>query len=458
LNKLGVELKIPAPPPNFQELFHQLATGDRFLKVLDASQAGSPSEKYLPWDKLRYKTPPEGLTHEEWWIAIKVARRGAQRALPLLLDMQGEPFTYVLPDEVLEAVDAVTRAASGHITISEQVTNPATRDRYIISSLIEEAITSSQLEGASTSRRVAKEMIRSGRPAKNRSERMIINNYRAMLRISELRDETLTPDLICEIHRIVTEDAIDNPDGAGQIQSNDAERIAVYSEDDHLLHRPPPVAELAERMQRLCAFANGEDTETYVPPVIRAMAVHFMVGYDHYFEDGNGRTARALFYWAMLRQGYWLTEFLAISRILKQAPSQYARSFLLTEQDDGDLTHFFIYHLAVVRRAIRDLHAYLAAKAEELRQLQLSIKAQPGEFNHRELSLLEHAVRNPGATYSTQAHASVHHTSGETARHDLHHLEGRGLLQRQKLGRRNVWTPAPDISARLSKPYETTTD
>jgi Fic family protein len=443
-------LKTPAPPPDFDDLFKQLASSDRVLTVLEATQASSPSQRYLPWDKLRYKTPPDGLTHDEWWVAIKLGRRSAQRPLDLLRDVGGRPFSYALPDEVLESVDAVTRAASGHITISEQVTNPATRDRYIISSLIEEAITSSQLEGASTSRRVAKEMIRSGRPAKNRSERMIVNNYRAMLRISELRDEQLTPDLICELHRVVTVDAIDDPDGAGKIQTDDADRIAVYSDDDELLHRPPPVSELPERMQRLCDFANGDDGGGYVPPVIRAMAVHFMVGYDHYFEDGNGRTARALFYWVMLRQGYWLTEFLAISRILKRAPSQYARSFLLTEQDDGDLTHFFIYHLDVILRAIRDLHEYLALKADELRRLQRTIKSRPGEYNHRELSLLEHAVRNPGATYSAQGHASVHLTSGETARQDLHHLEERGLLNRYKLGRRNVWSPAVDLAERLS--------
>ena len=53
-------------------------------------------------------------------------------------------------------------------------------------------------------------------------------------------------------------------------------------------------------------------------------------------------------------------------RVLRAAPARYARSFLLTEQDDGDLTHFFIYHLGVVERAIADLHAYLARKVDEM--------------------------------------------------------------------------------------------
>ena len=83
---------------------------------------------------------------------------------------------------------------------------------------MEEAITSSQLEGAATSRRVAKDMLRSGRTPKNRSERMIVNNFRAMQRIRELRATPLSPALICDLHRIVTEGTLDNPEGAGRIQ------------------------------------------------------------------------------------------------------------------------------------------------------------------------------------------------------------------------------------------------
>jgi Fic family protein len=123
------------------------------------------------------------------------------------------------PDEIFRLTEEISRRASGMIAVPEPVTNPATRDRYVVNSLIEEAITSSQLEGASTSRRVAKEMIRSGRNPKDRSERMILNNYNGMLRVGELRDKDLTPDLVCELHRIITEGTLDDPAAAGQVQS-----------------------------------------------------------------------------------------------------------------------------------------------------------------------------------------------------------------------------------------------
>ncbi|HZU15141.1 MAG TPA: hypothetical protein VFD01_00840 [Candidatus Dormibacteraeota bacterium] len=134
---------------------------------------------------MRYRNPPAGMTHQEWWLAVKLMRSSMRRSLPLY-DARGKPFTCALPDEVLRGIEAVNRDASGEISISEQVTNPAIRDRYLVNSLIDEAITSSQLEGASTTRQVAKQMISSGRRPRNRDEQMILNNYLAMRRISEL--------------------------------------------------------------------------------------------------------------------------------------------------------------------------------------------------------------------------------------------------------------------------------
>lgn len=439
-------MKVPASPPDPQRIWRALGD-DRFLEILASTRTSATSGEYLPWDKLRFKTPPEGLTHEEWWLATRVTRQQASRRIEGLLDKAGHPFTYNLPDVVLRQCDEISRGASGQITISEQVTDAETRDRYVINSLIEEAITSSQLEGAVTSRRVAKDMLRTGRDPRNVSERMIFNNYVAMRRIVELKEQPLTPELVLEIHRIVTDGTLENPESAGKIQDDDAERISVWGDGDQLLHRPPPVAELPERLERLCAFANGDIGPDYLPSALRSITIHFMMGYDHYFEDGNGRTARALFYWSMLREGFWLAEFLTISKILKEAPAQYARSFLLTEQDDGDLTHFFIFHLQVITRAIAELHAYLNYKAEELAQTRRSLADLADQLNHRQLAVLEHVAKIPHATVTAASHALSHRVSEQSARNDLMALEQQGLLTRVKQGRKHAWVAATSPSA-----------
>lgn len=440
------------PPPDFDELMGQvLAIGHEALTRVFASKAVSAAtDPYLPWDKMRHKQPPRDLSLNEWWLATKFARRAIAREL-LFVTVSGDHFTYTLPDEILRLSEAISKRASGQIAISEQVTNAATRDRYIISSLIEEAITSSQLEGASTSRVVAKEMIRSGRSPRDKSERMILNNFNAMRLVGELRNTPLTPELVCEIHRVVTDGTLDDPSMAGRLQSSadPLDRVAVFSNAQQVVHIPPPASELPSRLAQLCVFANEEVSSTWIHPIIRALAIHFAVGYDHYFEDGNGRTARALFYWGMLKQGYWLTEFLSISRILKKAPSQYMNSFIMTEQDDGDLTYFLIYHARVIERAINDFDKYLAGKVAELRETRALLSATPGEYNYRQLAILESALKGSAPFYTVRSHAQSHNVSYETARQDLMDLERRDLLARRKLSRQFIWVPISDLGERI---------
>jgi len=130
--------------------------------------------------------------------------------------------------------------------------------------------------------------------------------------------------------------------------------------------------------------------------------LHFWLAYDHPFEDGNGRTARALFYWYMRTRGYWLVEYLSISRILADAPAKYGRAFLLTETDERDTTHFIVYQLDVVQRAVDELHAYLDRKVKEVRDVERLMRTESAEFNHRQLALLGHAIRNSGQVYTFQ--------------------------------------------------------
>lgn len=442
-------MRLPATPPDTEALLQQLTSDpERFVHVMTTPVAAASG--YPHWDTLRRKPAPEGLTPQEWWLRVKTTRLENARLLPSLLDKEGRPFWFVIPDEVLELNDEITRAGSGQIVVSDLVANDETRNRYVISSLMEEAITSSQLEGAVTTRVEAKLMLRSRREPRNTSERMIVNNYRAMQYILAHHRDPLTPQMVKRIHAIVTDATLDDPDAAGQLQTLEEQRVAVVDvRDGQVVHQPPDASTLSERLARLCEFANGTDQGTYLPPALRAIAMHFMVGYDHYFADGNGRTARALFYWSMLHEGFWLAEFLTVSTILRQAPARYSRSFQLTETDDGDLTYFFLYHLRVIRRAIDELAVHLERKMGEMRAMQQRLREQPGEFNHRQIALLDHALRNPGFAYSAVSHASSHGVTEQTARNDLSDLEARGYLQRGKQGRQFTWSATPDPSTLL---------
>lgn len=338
--------------------------------------------------------------------------------------------------------------ASGRITIADTVTNPATRDRYVLTSLIEEAITSSQLEGASTSRKVAKEMLRSGREPVTHSERMIANNFKAMQFVVKNQQRTMTPDFLYEIHRIVTAGTLDDDDAAGRLQRPEEVRVRVFGDGEQVLHTPPLAAELPARLDVMCDFANGSLETGWIHPVVRAIVLHFWMGYDHYFEDGNGRTARAVFYWSMLRQGYWLSEFLTISTILRKAATAYANSFLLTESDDNDLTYFVLHHLRVLDKALTDLQKYLQRKMAEVAEVESLLRPGTG-LNHRQRALLGEALRDSHAVFTIDGHRRLHQVTYQTARTDLLDLTDRELLTQDRVGRAYVFIPSADLGAHL---------
>jgi Fic family protein len=441
-------MRIPMSPPPYRDILERLVLRDAPRFTLLLSQYAEPArlQNYLPWDELRHRQAPGDLTIDEWWAVTRMARQLMLRPLPLV-DQLGQPLCYGLPDELLREVQFVETSLGARVGLRPEFARAGHRERFLIDSLIEEAITSSQLEGASTTRRVAQEMIRSGRRPRDRSERMILNGYQAMQRVGELRHEELTAELVNEIHRIVTDGTLDNPDSAGRFQLPSEERIRVQDDQGTVLLTPPPAAQLPERMQRLCNFANGGAESGYLPPVVRALTVHYMLAYEHPYEDGNGRTARALFYWSMLRQGYWMTEFVSISRILRTAPVQYARSYLYTQTDGNDLTYFLLHQLRVLHRAIDDFHRYLDRKLAELREVRWLLVDGAEDFNPRQLDLLNGAIRNLDQVYTLHSHQVSHGISLETARQDLYGLEAHGLLVREKVGRAFQFRPAPDLAA-----------
>lgn len=412
-------------------------------------------DRHLHWDELRRRPAPHALTHEEWWGALKLSRLGTRKLVPLK-DKAGVPFQYNLPDRVMSELHEIDRGLGFAVDVPDAITRPETRDQYILSSLIQESIASSQLEGAATTREIAKEMLRTGRPPRDKSERMIVNNYHTMQRIRELRDQPLTPERVLELHVLVTSETLDKPDAAGRLRRAD-ENVRVEDFEGTVFHLPPPAGELPRRLVAMCDFANGTTPDFFVHPVLRAIILHFWLAYDHPFVDGNGRCARALFYWSMLRQNYQLFEFISISQILLRAPARYARAFLHTETDDNDLTYFILHQVEVIREAVRALHDYAQRRTAELKAAEKCLRGFEG-LNHRQQALVAHALRESHARYIIEGHRRSHGVAFQTARDDLFDLVERGLLTVRKEGRGNAFYPPTDLSEKLSRLTETRTE
>lgn len=442
-------MRIPRTPPSFLELLK--SQKPETLAVL-ARADPLPTGRYLHSEELRYRSPPEGLTHEQWWAATCFGRAPLLSDLPLR-DKQGRFFRFATPQPVLIDLHHIDRDAAGQIRAPEGASIYESKQPYLLASLIEEAITSSQLEGAATTRKVAAAMLREGRTPRDHSEQMIFNNYRAMEHLRELRNEAITPQRILDLHRILTVDTLDDPKDAGRLRnSNDVE--VIDQRDGSVLHSPPDFNELPQRLEALCNFANADEhSKPFVHPVLRAILLHFMIGYDHPFVDGNGRTARALFYWAMARAGYWLMEFVSISHIIKNAPAKYVQAYLHTETDHGDATYFLIHQLKTIRRAIDALHAYIAHKTSERQETERMLARDTPllrfRLNHRQLAILTSALKHLDQPIRIDAHQNTHGVVYQTARADLLDLESLGLLIKRKRGNAYEFYPPIDLQARI---------
>lgn len=445
-------MRIPPTPPGTSELFQKYGDQpNRLIELIQSGIGGQPAGTYLHWDELRHRPAPPGFSHEEWWLATKLARQQAARPLPFR-DKAGRSFSHCAPDSVQSLLHDVDRNAAGDIQIPELVTTPQNRDRYIVRSLMEEAITSSQLEGAATTDKVARDMLQRGRKPRDKGEQMIMNNYAAMQFIRDRYKQPLTPELILELQRILTIETLDDASAAGRWRRPDEDITVADIRSNETLHVPPPAEEIPARMELLCRFANDRTDEPFVHPVVRAILLHFMLGYDHPFADGNGRTARALFYWCMAQRGYWLIEFVSISSVIKRAPAQYVRAYLYTETDDSDTTYFLLHQLNALKEAIAKLHEYLRTKVEERRHAQQLIEHSPAlheRLNYRQLALIDHALRSPQSVYKIDRHQSSHHVTYQTARTDLLDLVDLGLLTKSKAGRAFIFIAPEDLRARL---------
>lgn len=443
-------MRMPAAPPDVSLLIPKVVS-EKLTAFASQMRPTDQKHRYLHWDELMHRDPPEGLTHEEWWAAMKLSRGTQSQPVPLL-SKAGRAFAFCETAEVRRSLHVIDSDARASVRVDRPVTTQGAGDYYIVRSLVEEPYSSSVLEGAATTRKIAKEMIEGLRQPRNVSERMVLNNYHAMRLTRQLKDQPLTPEMILDIHTALTVDTLESPGQVGRLRT-DADKVVVEDQSTgEVLHVPPAASELNARLQRLCAFANQPaESEPFVHPIVRAIVLHFMIGYDHPFVDGNGRTARALFYWSALRSGYWLLEFASISKAIRSAPARYGAAYLHTETDAGDLTYFLIHQLEMILRSLKALNEYLARKTKELRDLETLVRNADNRhrFNDRQIRLLEEAIRKPGTSFTIEDHRKRAHVSYLTARSDLESLHKMKLLGKRQSGTRSIYTSSEKILSKL---------
>ncbi|MBU1924928.1 MAG: Fic family protein [Candidatus Omnitrophica bacterium] len=446
-------MKIPEKAPEWTELLR-----DNWKKIFEGGNTDILNDfiehveqrhGYLYWDKFKYLDMPGLFSSELVWAYLKLTRQSKRRKT-ILYTKQKDFFVYSIPDIILQKLSFVDKFAGGHLLVADASMHKSEEKKYIINSLMEEAIASSRLEGAATTRKIAKEMLRSGRKPKNYAEKMIYNNFKTIMMIRELTKEPLSEKLILQLHESMTKDTMEDASACGRFRVATDDAICVRDNEGNMLYEPPRHEDVSDMVKVLCQYANDASNTQFTHPVIKAINLHFYLSYIHPFMDGNGRTARALFYWYMLKNKYWIFQFLPISRIFLKAPARYAKAFLYTEIDGSELTYFIYFNLRIVEIALNALFKYLERKQVESKQITHLLTRHP-ELNQRQKVLVKHALDNPNTQYTIATHQNCHRVTYETARRDLMYLTKKQFLIKTKKGRKFYYVPHNQLRKHVSK-------
>ena len=378
------------------------------------------NDEYEYWDKVKYKNIPESCTSvQELWTRVK-----ASRITTTVYTWEKYDVTFGLTNRMQRMCHEFDMNFGGSWGNSA-VLSHENREQYLISSLMEEAIFSSQMEGAATTRKVAKEMLRKKMAPKDKSQQMIVNNYQTIRFIVENKNTPLTPGLVFHIHHLMTEKTLENPEDAERLRRNND--VVVEDGITHeVVYTPPSYEELPAFVEELCHYFNETDAKVFVHPIIRGIIIHFMVAYMHPFVDGNGRTARALFYWYMLKQGYWLMEYMSVSRVIASSKKSYEKAYQYVESDGMDVGYFIIYNLKVLEKAFKQLQAYLKKKQEE--KTLANTFLQLGNINERQAQIIRMYIDNPNEVLTVKDVQTKFMVTATTAKSDITGLMQRGML------------------------------
>lgn len=385
------------------------------------------NSEYLYWDKVKYQNA-NGVDPVILWNAVKLQRRMNIKSV----QFGNRNFYFNITPTILKFLHEFDVQMGGSF-VSDVVIPENEKKIYLVSSIMEEAIASCQMEGASTTRKVAKDMLRKNKSPENKSQQMIVNNYQTIQQLVTEKDKDFSIDSLLEIHHSISQRTLDDPKDEGRIRQDDNILVMDAITGD-IAHTPPSYTEVYGLLDDLCKFANSKEDAYFIHPIVKGIIIHFILAWIHPFVDGNGRTARSLVYWYLLKKGYWLTEYLSISRIIYKNKPRYEKVFLYTESDNMDMTYFILYNLQVMKQAYADLKDYLARMMTERKKAFVEI--QDEGLNDRQKSIIKIMEENKGIALSAKEVSVRFAITEKTSRADLQSLVALGYLKQIQVNKK----------------------
>ena len=391
--------------------------------------------RYLTLDEIKHRVKQQG-TAESEWINLKKEIVTSRKTGSITLFFKSiEPKFWFYPaDVILKKIDEIERIGKD---LYEQINKQATfKTEFLLDSAIEEAITSAIYEGAHSTRAQAEQLIASGERPKNKDEWMLMNNFRAMKWVKDNQSSSLTKNVILQLHKIVTENTLDGDDINFQGKfRNDKVFVGPHEGIEH--------SKVEQAIDDMISISTNNPR--YFHPLLKGILIHYFISYVHPFFDGNGRTARALFYFKSIKNQLNYVELLSVSAYLRTHGKQYEKSFEKVKDNEFDLTYFLDFCLDSISSALKEV----ARKVNYL--LRMTDLKERFNLSQTQVGLMQRMALHKFRTVDIEGYAQQISKSREFARQELKSLLDHNLVSEIKMSKKLVYRVNADKLKELYK-------
>jgi Fic family protein len=359
------------------------------------------------------------------WERIEKDRHNKANNLELV-DRNGKPFWFVFFPDLLDLIANIERNRGflASLKLPKKFINRITAETEN-----KEAYYSSHIEGAVTSLEEA--LFYLNKPSKkdygDESLQMIVNNRDALEYIRSQKGRSFSHEIVCKLHKILVKNTHKKrPITVGKYRKGP---IYVVNGQGQVVYEGPPASKVMGMMER---YVNWINRASEIHPLIKAAIVHLHFVQIHPFDDGNGRSARALSNLFLMNQDYQFINFLSPSDYFDHHRAEYYKAIQNTRLHDNDTTFFILY--------------YLKALIEQLEKVQVEIRKEKKVGNIRDILNQKDQVKldkkqikalqwmlGHSEKMTTKKYCKLCRCSDETARKDFNQLLEVGLVD--KIGR-----------------------
>ncbi len=237
----------------------------------------------------------------------------------------------------------------------------------------------------------------------------------------------LSNNFVCDIQATLEENKAGFRKQVGTVIKNTA--------TGEVLHTPPQDHEtIVQLMANLEAYINDSSLED-AHPLVKMALIHFQFESIHPFYDGNGRTGRIINILYLTLNGLLDLPILYLSRYIIQNKPDYYR-LLQTVRNDNDWENWVLFMLDSVAQTAKETTQLI----HSINQLMTDYKTQIREQLPKNYTkdLLETIFKHPYTKIEyVEKDLQVTYL---TARSYLDKLTNTGLMQKQKVGKTNIYT------------------